>query len=162
MRQYKIINRKLDWSKETWILYWRNHKLGAWIWTHDLDLASETSSKGQEVRVCGESATKLKYVQLRNTLDCGRTVAVGLWQTKLQKPQSVWLCTLWEYRCCSSCSEIKSLDCWEEISRVMLYINKEKLKQYSNPSLKNVSKPTQGFNFSSKNEERHSQMYLLG
>lgn len=133
MRQYKILNRKLNWSKETWILFWRNHKLAAWIWTHDIDLASETSSKGKEVRVCGEPATKLKYVWLRNTLDCGRTVAIGLWQTELQEPQSVWLCSLWEYRCCSSCFEIKRV--WTAGKKTLESCSTSKKKNLNNTQI---------------------------
>ena len=37
--------------------------------------------------------------------------------------------------------------------RVMRSVHKEKLKQNSNPSLKNVSKPKQGLNFASKSAQ---------
>lgn len=45
--------------------------------------------------------------------------------------------------------------------RVMRSVNKEKLKQKSNPSLKNASKPKKGLNFASKNVG-HSQSLFIG
>uniref|UniRef100_A0A2K6TH78 RNA binding motif protein 34 n=1 Tax=Saimiri boliviensis boliviensis TaxID=39432 RepID=A0A2K6TH78_SAIBB len=47
--------------------------------------------------------------------------------------------------------------------RVMRSVNKEKLKQQnSNPRLKNVSKPKQGLNLTSKNAEGHSKSLFIG
>lgn len=42
----------------------------------------------------------------------------------------------------------------------MRSVNKEKLKQNSNPSLKNVSKPKKGLNFTSKNVGRSKSLFI--
>ncbi|XP_040092268.1 RNA-binding protein 34-like isoform X3 [Oryx dammah] len=44
--------------------------------------------------------------------------------------------------------------------RVMRSVHKEKLKQNSNPSLKNVSKPKQGLNFASKSAQNSKGLFI--
>lgn len=44
--------------------------------------------------------------------------------------------------------------------RVMHSVHKEKLKQNSNPGLKNVNKSKDGLNFPSKNVQRSKSLYV--
>ncbi|XP_036684130.1 RNA-binding protein 34 isoform X1 [Balaenoptera musculus] len=128
-----------------------------------VDLASETSSRDKRSVFVGNLPYKAEESAVeKHFLDCGNTVAVrvvrdpdtgasrGFGYVLFENTDAVHLAL-----------KLNNSELMGRKLRVMRCVHKEKLKQNSNPSLKNVSKPKQGLNFTSKNAQ-HSKSLFIG
>uniref|UniRef100_F6PI49 RNA-binding protein 34 n=1 Tax=Callithrix jacchus TaxID=9483 RepID=F6PI49_CALJA len=117
-----------------------------------VDLASATSSVKVE-----ESAVEKHF------LDCGSIMAVRIVRDQVTGIGKGFGYVLFENTDSVHLAlKLNNSELMGRKLRVMRSVNKEKLKQNSNPQLKNVSKPKQGLNFTSKNAEGHSKSLFIG
>ncbi|XP_064239687.1 RNA-binding protein 34 isoform X3 [Aotus nancymaae] len=129
-----------------------------------VDLASETSSRDKRSVFVGN----LPYIEAsaveKHFLDCGSIMAVRIVRDQVTGIGKGFGYVLFENTDAVHLAlKLNNSELMGRKLRVMRSVNKEKLKQQnSNPRLKNVSKPKQGLNFTSKNAEGHSKSLFIG
>ncbi|XP_026949797.1 RNA-binding protein 34 isoform X2 [Sagmatias obliquidens] len=128
-----------------------------------VDLASETSSRDKRSVFVGNLPYKAEESAVeKHFLDCGNTVAVRIVRDQVTGASRGFGYVLFENTDAVHLAlKLNNSELMGRKLRVMRSVHKEKLKQNSNPSLKNVSKPKQGPNFSSKNAQ-HSKTLFIG
>ncbi|KAM8818761.1 RNA-binding protein 34 [Rhynchonycteris naso] len=128
-----------------------------------VDLASETSSRDKRSVFVGNLPYKIEDSAVEDHfLDCGNIVAVRIVRDPLTGVGRGFGYVLFENTDAVHLAlKLNNFELMGRKLRVMRSVNKEKLKQNPNPSLKNVSKPKKGFNFASKNVG-HSKSLFIG
>ncbi|XP_070257370.1 RNA-binding protein 34 [Myotis yumanensis] len=128
-----------------------------------VDLASETSSRDKRSVFVGNLPYKIEdSVVEDHFLDCGNIVAVRIVRDPLTGVGRGFGYVLFENTDAVHLAlKLNNSELMGRKLRVMRSVNKDKLKQNSNPSLKNVSKPKKGLNFASKNVG-HSKSLFIG
>ncbi|XP_007936664.1 RNA-binding protein 34 [Orycteropus afer afer] len=130
-----------------------------------VDLASESSSRDKRSVFVGNLPYKIEESAVEeHFLDCGSIVAVRIMRDQVTGIGKGFGYVLFENTDAVYLAlRLNNSELMGRKVRVMRSINKEKLKQQnSNPGLKNVSKPKQGFNFASKHAEGHSKSLFIG
>ncbi|XP_047305656.1 RNA-binding protein 34 isoform X2 [Homo sapiens] len=129
-----------------------------------VDLASETSSRDKRSVFVGN----LPYIEEsaieKHFLDCGSIMAVRIVRDKMTGIGKGFGYVLFENTDSVHLAlKLNNSELMGRKLRVMRSVNKEKFKQQnSNPRLKNVSKPKQGLNFTSKTAEGHPKSLFIG
>ncbi|XP_032955689.1 RNA-binding protein 34 [Rhinolophus ferrumequinum] len=128
-----------------------------------VDLASETSSRDKRSVFVGNLPYKIEESAVEDHfLDCGSIVAVRIVRDRVTGLGRGFGYVLFENTDAVHLAlKLNNSELMGRKLRVMRSINKEKLKQNSNSSLKNVSKPKKGLNFASKNVG-HSKNLFIG
>lgn len=128
-----------------------------------VDLASETSSRDKRSVFVGNLPYKIEDSAVEDHfLDCGTVVAVRIVRDPVTGLGRGFGYVLFENTDAVHLAlKLNNSELMGRKLRVMRSVNKEKLKQNSNPSLKNASKPKKGLNFASKNVG-HSQSLFIG
>ncbi|XP_021503404.1 RNA-binding protein 34 isoform X1 [Meriones unguiculatus] len=129
-----------------------------------VDLASETSSRDKRSVFVGNLPYKAEESALEeHFLDCGSIVAVRIVRNPLTGVGRGFGYVLFENTDAVHLAlKLNNSELMGRKLRVMRSVNKEKLKQQnSNPSLKDVSKPKQRLNFTSK-DAGHSKNAFIG
>ncbi|XP_054569069.1 RNA-binding protein 34 [Eptesicus fuscus] len=128
-----------------------------------VDLASETSSRDKRSVFVGNLPYKIEdSVVEDHFVDCGNIVAVRIVRDPLTGVGRGFGYVLFENTDAVHLAlKLNNSELMGRKLRVMRSVNKDKLKQSSNPSLKNVSKPKKGLNFASKNVG-HSKSLFIG
>uniref|UniRef100_G1PU38 RNA-binding protein 34 n=1 Tax=Myotis lucifugus TaxID=59463 RepID=G1PU38_MYOLU len=128
-----------------------------------VDLASETSSRDKRSVFVGNLPYKIEdSVVEDHFLDCGNIVAVRIVRDPLTGVGRGFGYVLFENTDAVHLAlKLNNSELMGRKLRVMRSVHKDKLKQNSNPSLKNVSKPKKGLNFASKNVG-HSKSLFIG
>ncbi|XP_059533349.1 RNA-binding protein 34 [Myotis daubentonii] len=128
-----------------------------------VDLASETSSRDKRSVFVGNLPYKIEDAVVEDHfLDCGNIVAVRIVRDPLTGVGRGFGYVLFENTDAVHLAlKLNNSELMGRKLRVMRSVNKDKLKQNSNPSLKNVSKPKKGLNFASKNVG-HSKSLFIG
>ncbi|KAF6274752.1 RNA binding motif protein 34 [Rhinolophus ferrumequinum] len=128
-----------------------------------VDLASETSSRDKRSVFVGNLPYKIEESAVEDHfLDCGSIVAVRIVRDRVTGLGRGFGYVLFENTDAVHLAlKLNNSELMGRKLRVMRSINKEKLKQNSNSSLKNVSKPKKGLNFASKNVG-HSKSLFIG
>ncbi|XP_012315302.1 RNA-binding protein 34 isoform X4 [Aotus nancymaae] len=130
-----------------------------------VDLASETSSRDKRSVFVGNLPYKVEASAVeKHFLDCGSIMAVRIVRDQVTGIGKGFGYVLFENTDAVHLAlKLNNSELMGRKLRVMRSVNKEKLKQQnSNPRLKNVSKPKQGLNFTSKNAEGHSKSLFIG
>ncbi|XP_016055365.1 PREDICTED: RNA-binding protein 34 [Miniopterus natalensis] len=127
-----------------------------------VDLASETSSRDKRSVFVGNLPYKVEDSAVEDHfLDCGNIVAVRIVRDQLTGVGRGFGYVLFENTDAVHLAlKLNNSELMGRKLRVMRSVNKEKLKQNSNPSLKNVSKPKKGLNFTSKNVGRSKSLFI--
>ncbi|KAF6073628.1 RNA binding motif protein 34 [Phyllostomus discolor] len=128
-----------------------------------VDLASETSSRDKRSVFVGNLPYRVEESAVEgHFLDCGNIVAVRIVRDPLTGVGRGFGYVLFENTDAVHLAlKLNNSELMGRKLRVMRSVNKEKLKQNSNPNLKNASKPKKGFNFASKNVG-HSKSLFVG
>lgn len=128
-----------------------------------VDLASETSSRDKRSVFVGNLPYKVEESTVEeHFLDCGSIVAVRIVRDKVTGVGRGFGYVLFENTDAVHLAlKLNNSELMGRKLRVMRSVNKEKVKQDSNHSLKNVSKPKQGLNFTSK-DKRHPKGLFIG
>lgn len=128
-----------------------------------VDLASETSSRDKRSVFVGNLPYKIEESAVEDHfLDCGSIVAVRIVRDRVTGLGRGFGYVLFENTDAVHLAlKLNNSELMGRKLRVMRSIHKEKLKQNSNPILKNVSKPKKGLNFASKNVG-HSKSLFIG
>nr|XP_036309460.1 RNA-binding protein 34 [Pipistrellus kuhlii] len=128
-----------------------------------VDLASETSSRDKRSVFVGNLPYKIEDSAVEEHFaDCGDIVAVRIVRDPLTGVGRGFGYVLFENKDAVHLAlKLNNSELMGRKLRVMRSVNKDKLKQSSNPSLKNVSKPKKGLNFASKNGG-HSKSLFIG
>nr|XP_019602560.1 PREDICTED: RNA-binding protein 34 isoform X2 [Rhinolophus sinicus] len=128
-----------------------------------VDLASETSSRDKRSVFVGNLPYKIEESAVEDHfLDCGSIVAVRIVRDRVTGLGRGFGYVLFENTDAVHLAlKLNNSELMGRKLRVMRSIHKEKLKQNSNPSLKNISKPKKGLNFASKNVG-HSKSLFIG
>ncbi|XP_002760846.1 RNA-binding protein 34 isoform X1 [Callithrix jacchus] len=129
-----------------------------------VDLASATSSRDKRSVFVGNLPYKVEESAVeKHFLDCGSIMAVRIVRDQVTGIGKGFGYVLFENTDSVHLAlKLNNSELMGRKLRVMRSVNKEKLKQNSNPQLKNVSKPKQGLNFTSKNAEGHSKSLFIG
>nr|XP_034805223.2 RNA-binding protein 34 isoform X2 [Pan paniscus] len=130
-----------------------------------VDLASETSSRDKRSVFVGNLPYKVEESAVeKHFLDCGSIMAVRIVRDKMTGIGKGFGYVLFENTDSVHLAlKLNNSELMGRKLRVMRSVNKEKLKQQnSNPRLKNVSKPKQGLNFTSRTAEGHSKSLFIG
>uniref|UniRef100_G3QY31 RNA-binding protein 34 n=1 Tax=Gorilla gorilla gorilla TaxID=9595 RepID=G3QY31_GORGO len=130
-----------------------------------VDRASETSSRDKRSVFVGNLPYKVEESAIeKHFLDCGSIMAVRIVRDKMTGIGKGFGYVLFENTDSVHLAlKLNNSELMGRKLRVMRSVNKEKLKQQnSNPRLKNVSKPKQGLNFTSKTAEGHSKSLFIG
>ncbi|XP_063527039.1 RNA-binding protein 34 isoform X4 [Pongo pygmaeus] len=130
-----------------------------------VDLASETSSRDKRSVFVGNLPYKVEESAVeKHFLDCGSIMAVRIVRDKMTGIGKGFGYVLFENTDSVHLAlKLNNSELMGRKLRVMRSVNKEKLKQQnSKPRLKNVSKPKQGLNFTSKTAEGHSKSLFIG
>ncbi|XP_039320266.2 RNA-binding protein 34 isoform X1 [Saimiri boliviensis] len=130
-----------------------------------VDLASETSSRDKRSVFVGNLPYKVEESAVeKHFLDCGSIMAVRIVRDQVTGVGKGFGYVLFEHTDSVHLAlKLNNSELMGRKLRVMRSVNKEKLKQQnSNPRLKNVSKPKQGLNLTSKNAEGHSKSLFIG
>ncbi|XP_004620424.2 RNA-binding protein 34 [Sorex araneus] len=117
-----------------------------------VDLASETSSRDKRSVFVGNLPYKVEEsVVEKHFLDCGSIVAVRIVRDKVTGVGRGFGYVLFENTDAVHLAlKLNNSELMGRKLRVMRSVNKEKAKESSHHSLKNVSKPKQGVNYTSK------------
>lgn len=128
-----------------------------------VDLASSTSSREKRSVFVGNLPYKVEESTVEeHFLDCGNIVAVRIVRDKITGVGRGFGYVLFENTDAVHLAlKLNNSELMGRKLRVMRSVNKEKLKQNSKPSSKNVSKLKQGLNFASKNVG-HSKNSFIG
>ncbi|XP_036775169.1 RNA-binding protein 34 isoform X9 [Manis pentadactyla] len=128
-----------------------------------VDLASETSSRDKRSVFVGNLPYKAEESAVEeHFLDCGTIVAVRIVRDQVTGVGRGFGYVLFENTDAVHLAlKLNNSELMGRKLRVMRSVNKEKLKQNSNPSLKNVNKPKPGPSFASKNGG-HSKSLFIG
>lgn len=128
-----------------------------------VDLASETSSRDKRSVFVGNLPYKIEDSAVEEHFgDCGGIVAVRIVRDPLTGAGRGFGYVLFENKDAVHLAlKLNNSELMGRKLRVMRSVTKEKLKQSSNPSLKNVSKPKKGLNFASKSGG-HSKSLFVG
>ncbi|XP_017519927.1 RNA-binding protein 34 isoform X5 [Manis javanica] len=128
-----------------------------------VDFASETSSRDKRSVFVGNLSYKAEESAVEeHFLDCGTIVAVRIVRDQVTGVGRGFGYVLFENTDAVHLAlKLNNSELMGRKLRVMRSVNKEKLKQNSNPSLKNVNKPKQGPSFASKNGG-HSKSLFIG
>ncbi|XP_016018913.2 RNA-binding protein 34 [Rousettus aegyptiacus] len=128
-----------------------------------VDLASETSSRDKRSVFVGNLPYKVEEPAVEeHFLDCGSVVAVRIVRDPVTGVGRGFGYVLFENTDAVHLAlKLNNSELMGRKLRVMRSVNKEKLKQNSNSSLKNVSKPKKGLNFASK-KVGHSESLFIG
>ncbi|XP_015451738.1 RNA-binding protein 34 [Pteropus alecto] len=128
-----------------------------------VDLASETSSRDKRSVFVGNLPYKAEEPAVEeHFLDCGSVVAVRIVRDPRTGVGRGFGFVLFENTDAVHLAlKLNNSELMGRKLRVMRSVNKEKLKQNSNSSLKNVSKPKKGLNFASK-KVGHSESLFIG
>ncbi|XP_066238745.1 RNA-binding protein 34 [Saccopteryx leptura] len=128
-----------------------------------VDRASETSSRDKRSVFVGNLPYKIEDSAVEDHfLDCGNIVAVRIVRDPLTGVGKGFGYVLFENTDAVHLAlKLNNFELMGRKLRVMHSVNKEKLKQNPNQSLKNASKPKKGFNFASKNVG-HSKSLFIG
>ncbi|KAI2521868.1 RNA binding motif protein 34 [Homo sapiens] len=130
-----------------------------------VDLASETSSRDKRSVFVGNLPYKVEESAIeKHFLDCGSIMAVRIVRDKMTGIGKGFGYVLFENTDSVHLAlKLNNSELMGRKLRVMRSVNKEKFKQQnSNPRLKNVSKPKQGLNFTSKTAEGHPKSLFIG
>ncbi|XP_033056211.1 RNA-binding protein 34 isoform X2 [Trachypithecus francoisi] len=130
-----------------------------------VDLASETSSRDKRSVFVGNLPYKVAESAVeKHFLDCGSVMAVRIVRDQVTGVGKGFGYVLFENTDSVHLAlKLNNSELMGRKLRVMRSVNKEKLKQQnSNPRLKNVGKPKQGLNFTSKTAEGHSKSLFIG
>nr|XP_007988033.2 RNA-binding protein 34 isoform X2 [Chlorocebus sabaeus] len=129
-----------------------------------VDLASETSSRDKRSVFVGNLPYKVAESAVeKHFLDCGSVMAVRIVRDQVTGIGKGFGYVLFENTDSVHLAlKLNNSELMGRKLRVMRSVNKEKLKQNSNPRLKNVGKPKQGLNFTSKTAEGHSKSLFIG
>nr|XP_039320269.1 RNA-binding protein 34 isoform X4 [Saimiri boliviensis boliviensis] len=129
-----------------------------------VDLASETSSRDKRSVFVGNLPYIEESAVEKHFLDCGSIMAVRIVRDQVTGVGKGFGYVLFEHTDSVHLAlKLNNSELMGRKLRVMRSVNKEKLKQQnSNPRLKNVSKPKQGLNLTSKNAEGHSKSLFIG
>ncbi|XP_057361714.1 RNA-binding protein 34 isoform X8 [Manis pentadactyla] len=127
-----------------------------------VDLASETSSRDKRSVFVGNLPYTEESAVEEHFLDCGTIVAVRIVRDQVTGVGRGFGYVLFENTDAVHLAlKLNNSELMGRKLRVMRSVNKEKLKQNSNPSLKNVNKPKPGPSFASKNGG-HSKSLFIG
>ncbi|XP_023502955.1 RNA-binding protein 34 isoform X1 [Equus caballus] len=128
-----------------------------------VDLASETSSRDKRSVFVGNLPYKVEESAVEeHFLDCGHIVAVRIVRDQVTGVGRGFGYVLFENTDAVHLAlKLNNSELMGRKLRVMRSVNKEKLKQNSNPSLKNATKPKQGLNSAAKNVG-HSKSLFIG
>ncbi|XP_025225520.1 RNA-binding protein 34-like [Theropithecus gelada] len=130
-----------------------------------VDLASETSSRDKRSVFVGNLPYKVAESAVeKHFLDCGSVMAVRIVRDQVTGIGKGFGYVLFENTDSVHLAlKLNNSELMGRKLRVMRSVNKEKLKQQnSNPRLKNIGKPKQGLNFTSKAAEGHSKSLFIG
>uniref|UniRef100_A0A8D0W5H7 RRM domain-containing protein n=1 Tax=Sus scrofa TaxID=9823 RepID=A0A8D0W5H7_PIG len=127
-----------------------------------VDLASETSSRDKRSVFVGNLPYKVEESAVeKHFLDCGSVVAVRIVRDPVTGVGRGFGYVLFENTDAVHLAlKLNNSELMGRKLRVMRSIHKEKLKQNSNPGLKNVNKSKDGLNFPSKNVQRSKSLYV--
>ncbi|KAB0383127.1 hypothetical protein FD755_005044 [Muntiacus reevesi] len=127
-----------------------------------VDLATETSSRDKRSVFVGNLPYKVEEsVVEKHFLACGNVVAVRIVRDQVTGVGRGFGYVLFENTDAVHLAlKLNNSELMGRKLRVMRSVHKEKLKQNSNPSLKNVSKPKQGLNFASKSAQNSKGLFI--
>ncbi|XP_010961150.2 RNA-binding protein 34 isoform X2 [Camelus bactrianus] len=128
-----------------------------------VDLASESSSRDKRSVFVGNLPYKIEESTVeKHFLDCGSVVAVRVVRDQVTGAGRGFGYVLFENTDAVHLAlKLNNSELMGRKLRVMRSVHKGKLKQNSNPTSKNVSKPEQGLNFASNNVQ-HSKSLFIG
>ncbi|XP_032347787.1 RNA-binding protein 34 isoform X2 [Camelus ferus] len=128
-----------------------------------VDLASESSSRDKRSVFVGNLPYKIEESAVeKHFLDCGSVVAVRVVRDQVTGAGRGFGYVLFENTDAVHLAlKLNNSELMGRKLRVMRSVHKGKLKQNSNPTSKNVSKPEQGLNFASNNVQ-HSKSLFIG
>ncbi|CAI9177429.1 unnamed protein product [Rangifer tarandus platyrhynchus] len=127
-----------------------------------VDLATETSSRDKRSVFVGNLPYKVEESAVeKHFLACGNVVAVRIVRDQVTAVGRGFGYVLFENTDAVHLAlKLNNSELMGRKLRVMRSVHKEKLKQNSNPSLKNVSKPKQGLNFASKSAQNSKGLFV--
>ncbi|XP_040092267.1 RNA-binding protein 34-like isoform X2 [Oryx dammah] len=127
-----------------------------------VDLATETSSRDKRSVFVGNLPYKVEEPAVeKHFLACGNVVAVRIVRDQVTGVGRGFGYVLFENTDAVHLAlKLNNSELMGRKLRVMRSVHKEKLKQNSNPSLKNVSKPKQGLNFASKSAQNSKGLFI--
>ncbi|XP_065775904.1 RNA-binding protein 34 isoform X2 [Muntiacus reevesi] len=127
-----------------------------------VDLATETSSRDKRSVFVGNLPYKVEESAVeKHFLACGNVVAVRIVRDQVTGVGRGFGYVLFENTDAVHLAlKLNNSELMGRKLRVMRSVHKEKLKQNSNPSLKNVSKPKQGLNFASKSAQNSKGLFI--
>ncbi|KAJ1066332.1 hypothetical protein K5549_003072 [Capra hircus] len=127
-----------------------------------VDLATETSSRDKRSIFVGNLPYKVEESAVeKHFLACGNVVAVRIVRDQVTGVGRGFGYVLFENTDAVHLAlKLNNSELMGRKLRVMRSVHKEKLKQNSNPSLKNVSKPKQGLNFASKSAQNSKGLFI--
>uniref|UniRef100_A0AAA9SBR8 RNA binding motif protein 34 n=1 Tax=Bos taurus TaxID=9913 RepID=A0AAA9SBR8_BOVIN len=127
-----------------------------------VDLATETSSRDKRSVFVGNLPYKVEESAVeKHFLACGNVVAVRIVRDQVTGVGRGFGYVLFENTDAVHLAlKLNNSELMGRKLRVMRSVHKEKLKQNSNLSLKNVSKPKQGLNFASKSAQNSKGLFI--
>ncbi|XP_020746222.2 RNA-binding protein 34 isoform X2 [Odocoileus virginianus] len=127
-----------------------------------VDLATETSSRDKRSVFVGNLPYKVEESAVEKHFSaCGNVVAVRIVRDQVTGVGRGFGYVLFENTDAVHLAlKLNNSELMGRKLRVMRSVHKEKLKQNSNPSLKNVSKPKQGLNFASKSAQNSKGLFI--
>uniref|UniRef100_A0A8C6DHS5 RNA-binding protein 34 n=1 Tax=Moschus moschiferus TaxID=68415 RepID=A0A8C6DHS5_MOSMO len=127
-----------------------------------VDLATETSSRDKRSVFVGNLPYKVEESAVeKHFLACGNVVAVRIVRDQVTGVGRGFGYVLFENTDAVHLAlKLNNSELMGRKLRVMHSVHKEKLKQNSNPSLKNVSKPKQGLNFAPKSAQNSKGLFI--
>ncbi|XP_055281757.1 RNA-binding protein 34 isoform X1 [Moschus berezovskii] len=127
-----------------------------------VDLATETSSRDKRSVFVGNLPYKVEESAVeKHFLACGNVVAVRIVRDQVTGVGRGFGYVLFENTDAVHLAlKLNNSELMGRKLRVMRSVHKEKLKQNSNPSLKNVSKPKQGLNFAPKSAQNSKGLFI--
>ncbi|XP_061260865.1 RNA-binding protein 34 isoform X1 [Bos javanicus] len=127
-----------------------------------VDLATETSSRDKRSVFVGNLPYKVEESAVeKHFLACGNVVAVRIVRDQVTGVGRGFGYVLFENTDAVHLAlKLNNSELMGRKLRVMRSVHKEKLKQNSNLSLKNVTKPKQGLNFASKSAQNSKGLFI--